>query len=151
VLFLLGVGLIVLFWRATRVVRLMMRALRGDATAAWTDYQFPSGLPLAHAVAAATPAGWQVSLRAGEQWFWDGSRYVGDRPNEVGWHLNARAREQWYWDGGRYSHKRPLERGWHPFDDAGVEAYWDGGEWTERRAILDWTAPEGPAPTWSSP
>jgi hypothetical protein len=150
VLFLLAVALILLFVRVARIVRLMGRAVRGDATAAWTDYQFPQGSPLALVVPLTTPAGWQVSLRAGEQWYWDGTRYIGDRPNVVGWHLNAREGQLWYWDGQRYGHKKPLDVGWHPFDDAGVEALWDGSEWTQRREIANWSAPEGPGPTWSS-
>jgi hypothetical protein len=145
---LLGVGLFVLFVKAVRMVRLGARAIRGDAKAAWTDLQFPQG-PEPSVVPVSTPAGWQVSLRPGEQWYWDGSRYTGDRPNPVGWHLNAREGQEWYWDGSRYLKKRPLKEGWHTFPYAGVDVYWDGA-WGAARPILDWRPPQEPPPEWST-
>jgi hypothetical protein len=147
--FLLGVGLLILFVKLVRMVHLASRALRGDAKAAWTDFQFPQGPDQVVTGSTSTPAGWQVSLRGGEQWYWDGTRYTGDRANVVGWCLNAREGQEWYWDGARYSKKRPLEEGWHPFVYAGVDAYWDG-DWTMSRPIPDWTAPDESAPQWST-
>jgi hypothetical protein len=147
--FLLGVGLVILFVRLAHMVHLAMRAIRGDAKAAWTEFQFPPGLDQAITGSASTPAGWQVSLREGEQWYWDGTRYTGDRANARGWQLNAREGEEWYWDGTRYSKKRALRVGWYPFVYAGVDAYWDG-DWTSIRPIADWSAPDEPTPQWST-